>query len=203
LHDCSVIENSGIVTRAKAAINQDWRPMLPPTSDNKDDLNLLGVSQIKRVRQGRHVSFQSACLAIVSLELAIADAHRAIDIYGPNPHPILICPTLYFVDQYDLAFYETEIANNARNYAALCQATGQFRNTGHDPNENVFRDMAQSVTPIKMPKLVSEGLTNRFVGHWHPRFASYTLCRPRFGHHFWGKSALEIELFPPVDPDLA
>ena len=193
LFDNSAIENAEIVAEAKNIINRLWRIYLPPTSENKDDLNLLGVAQVERVRKGKHVSFQSACLAVVSLELAIQRAGANIDIYvdggDDDPDAIRICPTLFLVDGYDKTFYETNIANDARNYDGVCRATGQTRLLSGNREDNIFKDMAE-------PKLISEGLADRFVEHWRPRLAAYTICRPRNGHKFWKRSELEVEVFP-------
>jgi hypothetical protein len=190
IFDHSFIESREIADEAKVIVNA-WKQYLPPTSINKDDINLAGAAQIERVRRGKHVSFQSACLAIVALEIAISKAGQTIDIYehvvDDLRHKIAIVPTLFAVDNFDKTHWDDD--TKRKFLSDLSKATGQTRLMSGSRGRTVFDDMAEGY-------VVSEGLTSRVVDFFKPQIKNYTVCRPRNGHVFIEKSNLEIEVFP-------
>ncbi|HVZ30600.1 MAG TPA: hypothetical protein VG839_09420 [Asticcacaulis sp.] len=197
LFDHSQVENKTIVAEAKKIIQDSWEKHheLPPTHSNKDGLELAGVGQVQNVRMEKLVSFQSACLAIVALELAIQKGGKnKRDIYGASkddPNGIRILPVLFVVDNYDQAFYETKIKRDPATYAKLKKSTGQHRLNGRHGSD-VFQEMAAG-------DLVTERLTLNFVSFWKSQLASYSLCEPRMGNGFRKASAAENEDFPLVE----
>lgn len=195
LNDHSRVENEAILGRAKEIVKREWSSALPPASSSKDGIDLIGVNQIKRVRKHEPVSFQSACVAIVALELAIQGVGKNCDIYvsrDDDPHAVAICPTVFQVDQYDGGYYQTRIAERPQDFAALKKFTLQTQSWGLNAKENVFHDMSQG-------KLVTEWLADRFVQFWKsrpPSLSSISVCKPRVGNNFRPASNLEIQVFP-------
>jgi hypothetical protein len=192
--DCSFVEDSSLVDQAKAIVKKDWGAHLPPSNSNKDGIDLIRKNQVRRVRLHQPVAFQSACVAIVSLELALKKAGRTIDIYEDlpgDPDRIAICPTLFRVDDYEQTFYESKISGNPTERAALVAATLQRQSYGKSPKDNVFLDMAKG-------HLVTEWLASKFLSFWSPKssLATISLCPPRTGSQFRKPSPLEVQVFP-------
>lgn len=193
--DCSAVEDAGLVGEAKEIVNREWGAYLPPSNSNKDGIKLIGCNQVRRVRKHMPVAFQSACVAVVTLELALKRAGSSVDIYqdsASDPHSIAICPALFQVDDYDKAFYSSQIAANPTNRAALVQATLQRQSLGKGPADNVFLDMANG-------HLVTEWLASKFLDFWRGQsatLATISVCKPRVGNVFRKVNALEVQVFP-------
>ena len=196
IRDASLIENDELVNEAKAIVQRDWGKYLPPSCSNKDGIQLLGRNQVRRVRKRKPVAFQSACVAIVALELALKNAGSLKDIYNDqgleDPHNIAICPCLFRVDEYDQKFYETNILSSPTNRSELVAATLQRQSYSKNPKDNVFLNMAKG-------QLVTEWLAEKFLEFWRARnanLATISVCKPRMGNGFRKPSELEVQVFP-------
>ncbi|MCA3554807.1 hypothetical protein [Aestuariivirga sp.] len=192
--DYSTVEDADLVGQAKEIVKRDWGAHLPPSNSNKDGIEQIGCNQVSRVRKHTPVAFQSACVAIVTLELALKRARSSVDIYqhsADDPHAIAICPALFQVDDYDKTFYLNKIASDPMNRAALVQATLQRQSLGRRPTDNVFLDMAGG-------RLVTEWLASKFLDFWRGQstLATVSVCKPRFGNGFRKVSDLEVQVFP-------
>ena len=193
--DCSAVEDPELVAQAKETVKRQWGVYLPPSNSNKDGLELIGCNQIRRVRKHLPVAFQSACVAVVTLELALKRAGSSVDIYQDkmgDPHSIAICPALFQVDDYDKAFYLKQIAAKPENRVALVQATLQKQSLGKKATDNVFSDMADG-------KLVTEWLASKFLDYWIGKstgLATISICKPRVGNGFRKVNNLEVQVFP-------
>jgi hypothetical protein len=193
-NDYSAVEDYALLEKAKEIVKKEWGAYLPPTSSNKDGIDKLGKNQIRSVRQHQPVAFQSACVAIVTLELALKGAGSMIDIYVDSPgdpHRIAICPAIFQVDDYDQKFYQSKILGNATERAALVKATLQSQSYGKSPTDSVFLELANGY-------LVTEWLASKFLDFWRPKstLATISVCRPRTGNKFRKPSALEVQVFP-------
>lgn len=188
-HD--TVENKDICDEAKRIVQKDWGNFLPPTHENKDALERVGKTQIERVRRGHLVSFQSACLAIVALELAVRAKNSSADIYPSNcgelqrtENSIRICPALYEVSGYNSAVHQDRFPKDRR---ALLRATCQTISKGK-PNETVFDDLSKG-------GLVTERLAESVVEFYHD-VGPAQLCQPRYGNKYRKASGLEIQVWP-------
>lgn len=194
--DYSNIESKELVDSAKAIVKRDWGDYLPPSSSDKDGIDLIGKNQVKRVRQKRTVAFQSACVAIVALELALKNSGSDCDIYEESlpgdPHRIAICPSLFQVNGYDHDFYQKNILSNPADFAELIEDTLQRESYSRNSRDNVFLDMAKG-------GLVTEWLATKFLNFWRAKaatFAAISVCKPRVGNAFRKPSELEVQVFP-------
>ncbi len=192
LHDHSDIENADICAKAKRIVKDEWGTFLPPTSPNQDDLDKVGVSQIERVRRRKAVSFQSACVAIVALELALSEQGIAVDIYPSNrgdpenkESSIRICPALFEVEGYDVEFHRNKFASDR---SSVIRSTYQSINSGRH-GESVFADLASG-------HLVTEPLAQNVADFWNGALGGPRLCRPRSRLQYRKVSSLEITVWP-------
>jgi hypothetical protein len=192
LHNHSDIEDADICNRAKQIVKKEWDRFLPPTNPNQDDLDKVGKTQIQRVRLRKVVSFQSACVAVVALELALRARGIDVDIYpsdrgkpAEKENSVRICPAVFEVEGYDAEFHRSRFPSVR---SSLIRSTYQTVSSGRH-GESVFADLASG-------HLVTEPLAQNLSEFWNSDLGGVRLCRPRNGLSYRKVSKLEVTVWP-------
>lgn len=192
LANLSDIENNTLVDEARKIVQTQWesKGYLPPSSPNKDSLDLARKGQIENVRRRKLVSFQTACLAIVALELAIAKSGKTKpDIYeasADDPNRIAICPVLFQPESFTNEFLQ-DLRKNLTAWDDLKRKTFQFRT--NRKGEGVFHDIVNG-------QLVTEILATKIANLHADKLGGCSIPMLRDGVDFRKPSELENETFP-------